>query len=128
MWSATRSLSGHVPSYGEPGATNAVRILIKATQAVDFKGGKIDVTKLAQALENAELPTDIGTIIFRKEDHQALLPVVVSKVTKDAKYPADDTDMDLAGKGRPGTGRDLPGPVLLQDAASVAHSSGVRTS
>ena len=41
----------------------------------------------------AELPTDIGTITFRKEDHQALLPVVVSKVTKDAKYPADDTDM-----------------------------------
>ena len=88
-----KKFSGHVPSYGEPGATNAVRILIKATQAVDFKGGKIDVTKLAQALENAELPTAIGTITFRKEDHQALLPVVVSKVTKDAKYPADDTDM-----------------------------------
>ena len=30
---------------------------------------------------------------MRAADHQVLLPIVVSVVTKDAKYKADDTDM-----------------------------------
>jgi len=30
---------------------------------------------------------------MRADDHQALLPIVVSTVTKDAKIKSDDTDM-----------------------------------
>lgn len=88
-----QKFSGHIPSYIEPQSVNALRMLLKAAQSVDFAGGRIDVTKIALALENTSLPTDIGAITFRKEDHQALLPVVVSKVDKAVKYPVDDTDM-----------------------------------
>lgn len=90
---AYQKFSGHIPSYIEPQSVNALRMLLKAAQSVDFAGGKIDVTKIALALENTSLPTDIGAITFRKEDHQALLPVVVSKVDRAVKYPVDDTDM-----------------------------------
>lgn len=88
-----QTFSGHVPTYIEPQAVNALRMLLTAAQSVDSGGGKIDASKIAEAMEKTALPTDIGTITFRKEDHQALLPVVVSKVAKDAKYPADGTDM-----------------------------------
>jgi branched-chain amino acid transport system substrate-binding protein len=32
---------------------------------------------------------------MRKEDHQGIIPIAVAKVTKDAKYKADGTDMGL---------------------------------
>jgi len=88
-----QKFSGHIPTYIEPQAVHALRMLLKASQSVDFGGGKIDTTKIAEAMEKTALETDIGTITFRKEDHQALLPVVVSQVAKDAKYPVDGTDM-----------------------------------
>ncbi|MEZ5890188.1 MAG: branched-chain amino acid ABC transporter substrate-binding protein [Xanthobacteraceae bacterium] len=88
-----QKFSGHIPTYIEPQAVNALRMLFEASRSVDFGGGKIDTTKIAEAMEKTKLETDIGTITFRKEDHQALLPVVVSQVSKDAKYPADGTDM-----------------------------------
>jgi branched-chain amino acid transport system substrate-binding protein len=88
-----QKFSGHVPSYIEPQTANAVRMMIKATEAADFKKGPIDVTKLALAMENTTFKTEIGTISIRKEDHQAQFPVVVSRVEKGMKYPADDTDM-----------------------------------
>ena len=35
----------------------------------------------------------MGAINMRAEDHQALLPLAVAVVSKDAKFKADDTDM-----------------------------------
>ena len=79
---------------------------------------------------------------MRKEDHQALLPLVVATVSKDAKYKVDGTDMGF----KPITpdlrqGRREPGAAELQDgapaglsrctvaaAASLARMGGVRAS
>ncbi|MNT66672.1 hypothetical protein D3C72_2047510 [compost metagenome] len=67
----------------------------------------------ARALETAKITTPIGEISMRAEDHQALLPVVVSTVTKDAKFKVDGTDMGFK-------------PVKLftaQEAATPAQAS-----
>jgi branched-chain amino acid transport system substrate-binding protein len=56
-------------------------------------GGALDVNAFARNLETAKVKTPIGEMSMRASDHQALLPLVVSTVTKDAKYKVDDTDM-----------------------------------
>ena len=48
-----------------------------ALRANDFKGGDIDVNRIALAMEQARLETDIGPVSIRREDHQAIMPVVV---------------------------------------------------
>lgn len=85
--------TGHLPVYIEPQTVNAIRMLREALAAVDFGGGKISTTKIAQALEQASIETPIGKIRIRSEDHQSILPVVVSKVVADPKYPVDDTKL-----------------------------------
>ncbi len=88
-----RAATGHYPAYVEPGAVNGIRMFGEALKAVDFKGGAIDTNTIALALEETTLKTDVGTQSIRKEDHQVILPVVVSRVEKGVKYPVDGTDM-----------------------------------
>lgn len=83
--------TGHLPVYIEPQTVNAIRALGEALEQVDFGGGEIEVSQIALALEQAVVETPMGTISVRAEDHQAVLPVVVSKVVADAEYPADGT-------------------------------------
>jgi branched-chain amino acid transport system substrate-binding protein len=71
----------------------AMLSLAQALSNVDFKGGEINVTEIAKALENVTYESPIGPISVRKEDHQTIRPVVVSKVVKNVKYLADETDM-----------------------------------
>ncbi|MGX1307354.1 branched-chain amino acid transport system substrate-binding protein [Amorphus suaedae] len=88
-----KAAQGHYPTFVEPQAAFAAGALGQALSGLDFKGGDIDVTAIAEALENTTYESPVGPISVRKEDHQTIRPVVVSKVVKDAKYPADDTDM-----------------------------------
>ena len=46
----------------------------------------MNVTKLALALEKAKINSPLGEISVRAADHQALVPLIVSKVSKEAKY------------------------------------------
>lgn len=85
--------SGHVPAYVEPPGIFAILHLGKALAKIDSKGGPIDVKKIALALESTALETDLGPRSFRKEDHQLLLPLVVSRVEKGVKHLVDGTDM-----------------------------------
>jgi branched-chain amino acid transport system substrate-binding protein len=55
--------------------------------------GKLSVKQLAFAMERVRIDTSMGEVSMRAEDHQALLPLVVSIVSKDAKYKVDGTDM-----------------------------------
>ena len=55
--------------------------------------GRLTVKQLAFAMEKVRFDTSMGEIAMRAEDHQALLPLVVSVVSKDAKYKVDGTDM-----------------------------------
>ena len=88
-----KAATGHYPIFVEGHSAFALGALQQALGTVDFGGGDIDVTKIALALENTTYDSPIGPISVRKEDHQTIRPVVVSKVVENPKYPADGTDM-----------------------------------
>ena len=72
--------------------------------------GKLNVKQLAFAMETVRFNTSMGEIAMRKEDHQALLPLVVATVSKDAKYKVDGTDMGFKPI-RLVSGKDAASPV-----------------
>ena len=72
--------------------------------------GKLNVKQLAFAMETVTVNTSMGEVAMRKEDHQALLPLVVATVSKDAKYKVDGTDMGFKPI-RLISGKDAAGPV-----------------
>lgn len=84
---------GHYPVFVEPQAAFAMGTLALALEKVNFKGGPISVTEIAKALETVTYESPVGPISVRKEDHQTIRPVVVSKVVKNAKYPVDGTEL-----------------------------------
>lgn len=74
---------------------NGVISMMMLTKALSSlpKQDSIDVNRIALALEKAQVddwPT--GTLTMRASDHQLLLPLVVSKVSKDARYKIDNTE------------------------------------
>jgi branched-chain amino acid transport system substrate-binding protein len=91
-----KTATGHYPSFVEPQSFFAAESLGQALSKVDFKGGAINVTEIAKALEDVTYNSPAGPISVRKEDHQTIRPVVVSKVVKNPKFPVDDTDMGFA--------------------------------
>ena len=88
-----KAAEGHFPTFVEPQAAFAMGALQQALAKVSSDGGEVDVTAIAKALENTTYESPVGPISVRKEDHQTIRPVVVSEVVKNAKYPADGTDM-----------------------------------
>jgi branched-chain amino acid transport system substrate-binding protein len=65
----------------------------EALKALKAKpGDKLGVKQLAFAMEKVTVETSMGPIKMRAEDHQALLPLAVAVVSKDAKFKADNTD------------------------------------
>lgn len=85
--------SGHVPAYVEPPGIYAALHLGKALAKIDAKGAPISAKAIALALESTTLETDLGVRSVRKEDHQLLLPLVVSRVEKGVPHLVDGTDM-----------------------------------
>jgi branched-chain amino acid transport system substrate-binding protein len=85
---------GHYPVFGAE-ATFAMMFLGNALKTVQTPDKSIDAKAIALALENAKVTTPVGEMTMRKEDHQGIIPIAVAKVTKDAKYKADGTDMGL---------------------------------
>jgi branched-chain amino acid transport system substrate-binding protein len=98
---------GHVPTFIEPQTVFGLAMVADALKRVKPGGGKLNVNELAKALETAKVRTPVGEMSMRAADHQALLPIVVSAVAKDAKFKADDTDMGFK-------------PVKLYTAAEAA--------
>src|SRR5690606_32452758 len=103
-----------------PQTVHAMQMLRAALEQVDFGGGEIDVSRIALALEDASIETPVGPISIRAEDHQAVLPVVVSKVVENPEHPADGTNLGFAVvKVNPG--EDIMYPV--QDSCSMDRPS-----
>ena len=73
-------------------------------------GSKLNVKQLAFAMEGIHVNTSMGEVVMRKEDHQALLPLVVATVSRDAKYKVDGTDMGFKPL-RLLSGAEAAGPV-----------------
>jgi branched-chain amino acid transport system substrate-binding protein len=88
-----KAKTGHYPVYVEPTSVTAMRSLGEALKQVKPKGGNLSTVDLALALEKVSFKTSLGNYSMRAADHQIILPMVVSKVTKTAKYKADGTDM-----------------------------------
>jgi branched-chain amino acid transport system substrate-binding protein len=65
----------------------------EALKALKAKpGDKLDVKKLAFAMEKVTVDTSMGPVKMRADDHQALVPLAVAVVSKEAKFKADNTD------------------------------------
>jgi branched-chain amino acid transport system substrate-binding protein len=84
---------GHVPVFVEPQTVFAIDMVAEALKHSKPEGGALNVNAFAKTLETTKLATPVGEWSMRASDHQALLPMVVSVVSKDAKYKADDTTL-----------------------------------
>ena len=62
-----------------------VTFLGEALKQVKPQDGKLSVPELAKALEKVTYTSPLGTYTMRAEDHQVQLPMVVSKVGKNAQ-------------------------------------------
>jgi len=82
---------GHVPVFVEPQTVFAIEMVAEALKRSKPEGGALNVNAFAKTLESTKITTPVGEWSVRASDHQALLPMVVSMVSKDAKYKADDT-------------------------------------
>lgn len=102
-----KAKTGHLPVATEPQTVFGMAMVADALKRVKPEGGKLNVNQLAKAMESSRVKTPNGEMTMRAADHQALLPIVVSTVAKDAKYKADDTDMGFK-------------PVKLFSAAEAA--------
>jgi len=98
---------GHYPVFVEPQTVFGLAMVGAALKKVRPENGKLNVNKLAEAIEKTKIETPMGEWSMRAADHQALLPMVVSVVSKDAKYKVDGTDMGFT-------------PVKLLTAAEAA--------
>lgn len=90
---AFKAKVGHYPVFVEPQTVFAVKMVGAALKQVKPENGKLNVNKLALAIEKTKIETPMGEWRMRAADHQALLPMVVSVVSKDAKFKVDGTDM-----------------------------------
>lgn len=86
--------TGHAPTFIEPQTVFGLMMVADALGRVQpDANGKLDIPALALALENTTIETPMGTTSMRAEDHQALMPMVVSVASKEAVFKADGTDI-----------------------------------
>ena len=82
---------GHAPVFVEPQTVFGLDMVAEALKRSKPVNGALDVNAFAKTLETTKLKTAGGEVSMRASDHQALMPMVVSVVSKDAKYKADGT-------------------------------------
>lgn len=90
-----KAVTGHYPTYVEPQTVFGITMLGEALKNTPAEDGELNITKLALNLENVKITTPMGETTMRADDHQVVLPIVVSKVVKGNKYPVDGTDMEF---------------------------------
>ena len=57
------------------------------------KAGSNDPVKVARALEGMKMPTSLGEVEMRADNHQILQPLFVSTLAKGVKYDSEDTGL-----------------------------------
>lgn len=87
-----KSVIGHYPSYIEPQGVFGMMLLQEALKSVTPTDNGLAASELVTALEQASVETPMGTMSMRADDHQAILPMVVQKVSSDAQYKTDETE------------------------------------
>ena len=92
-----KAVTGHYPTYVEPQTVFGIQMLAEALRNTEANAeGKLNTTQLALNLENVTLQGPLGEIAIRADDHQVMLPIVVSQVSRDAEYKVDGTDMGFS--------------------------------
>ena len=84
---------GHAPVFVEPQTVFGLDMVAEALKRTKPANGMLDVNAFARALETTTLKTPMGEMSMRAADHQVLMPMVVSVVSKDARYKADGTEL-----------------------------------
>ena len=103
--------AGAYPINVQGHTTHGVWGIGEALKALKAKpDDKVNVKALAFAMEKVTVETSMGPVKMRAEDHQALIPLAVSVVAKDAQYKTDGTDMGFKTI-RLLTGEQAAGPV-----------------
>jgi branched-chain amino acid transport system substrate-binding protein len=88
-----KSKTGAYPINVQAGVVHAVWGLGESLKALKGKpGDKVSAERVALAMEKVTVDTSQGPITMRREDHQAILPVAVAILAKDAKFKFDNTD------------------------------------
>jgi branched-chain amino acid transport system substrate-binding protein len=85
---------GHDPSSSETRTLFALQTLEVALGTLDLSK-TIDVTAIARALERAKIESPAGEISVRMDDHQASVPLIVSRVSPEAKYKRQGLSLGL---------------------------------
>lgn len=94
---AFKTRTGRNPTFGgDLHFINMFNLLGSALSKLSVKDGPVDMKKIALALESASIKSKLGSVSIRKDDHQAVLPILVSVVKKDVKYPADGSNVGFA--------------------------------
>lgn len=88
-----RAKTGHAPAFIEPQTVFGMAMVADALKRTKPQNDALNVNAFAKALETAKVMTPMGEMRMRAADHQALLPIVVSMVDKEAKLKADGSDM-----------------------------------
>lgn len=88
-----KAKTGHYPTFIEPQTVFGLQMLGEALKATKPEDGNLNVTALALNLEKVKINTPMGETSIRAADHQVVLPMIVSEVSRDAKYKVDGTDM-----------------------------------
>lgn len=88
-----KAKTGHAPVFIEPQTVWGMAMVAEALKNVKAENGRLNVNTFVNALENTSIDAPMGKMSMRAADHQVQLPLVVSTVSKDAKYKVDGTDM-----------------------------------
>lgn len=85
--------TGRAPVFIEPQTAFGLEMVAEALKRTKAEGGALNVNAFAKALETTKITTPMGEMSMRAADHQVLMPMVVSMVSKDAKFKADGTEL-----------------------------------
>ncbi|WP_304308373.1 branched-chain amino acid ABC transporter substrate-binding protein [Pseudacidovorax intermedius] len=88
-----KAKTGHMPVFIEPQTVFGMEMVADALKRTPAQGSRLNTNAFAKALETARIKTPMGEMSMRAADHQVQMPMVVSTVTRDAKFKVDDTDM-----------------------------------
>lgn len=86
---------GHFPLYHIQGHVAIMLNFVgKALKAVSRdRGSPVDAMLIARSLEDTRYSGPMGEISMRAEDHQMLLPIVISRLEEGAQYTVDNTNL-----------------------------------
>ena len=86
--------AGAYPINVQGHTTHGIWGIGEALKALNGKpGDKVSVKALAFAMEKVTVETSMGPVKMRADDHQALIPLAVAVVSRDAKYKTDGTPL-----------------------------------